>query len=349
MKTTKTISPSEQAIAIHHPRPLVLRAGGLLAGWHKLALPVLLGLLAHAAQAVEVYTFESLGVNTFIDGQDHWKDQPGQGDAVVQLDASGHGTKVVRHFKTVVFDQSAYITRTNDASFNFVSFTGSETNAIIQFEANGEHVAMFALGCDRNGDGLLLSTDGEIGPAFGVYDRNFRIQEANLGTAYDDGFNEGGGDGNSGNDWYRLQLRLDFTAASGEGTGSLYFMNLTDGDTVFHTVSGLRNQPLGLSRLHPEARPVRWNALWLHLLSNGNSVPSADNLIPNLNGIRITEIVHVGTDVVLHWRGGVGPYQVQRRASLDAGNWENVGGVTTLMTATAAIAGDLGFFRVVQP
>ena len=152
MKTTKTIPPSEQAIAIHHPRPLVRRAGVLLAAWHKLALPVLLVLLAHAGQAVEVYTFETLGVNNFIDGQDHWQDQPGQGDAVVALDASGNGTKVVRHFKTVIFDQSAFITRTNDAGFNFVSFSGTETNAVIQFEANGEHVAMFALGCDLNGD-----------------------------------------------------------------------------------------------------------------------------------------------------------------------------------------------------
>ncbi len=349
MKAPETILPPAPAFAIHHPSQPTLRAGGFLVGWHKLALLVVLGQLAPAAQAVEVYTFESLTVNNFINGQDHWKDQPGQGQAVVGLDASSNGTKVVRHFKTVVFDESAFITRTNDAGFNFVSFSGTETNAVIQFEANGEHVAMFALGRDRNGDGLLLSTDGEIGPAFGVYDRNFRIQEANLGTNYNDGFNEGGGDGNSGNDWYRLQLRLDFTAANGEGTGSLYFMNLTDGDTAFHTVSGLQNQPLGLSRLHPDARPARWNAMWLHLFSNGNSVPNADNLVPNLNGIRMTQIVRVGTDVVLTWRGGVGPYQVQRRASLDTGNWENVGDTTTLMTATVAIVGNSGFFRVVQP
>ena len=89
--------------------------------------------------------------------------------------------------------------------------------------------------------------------------------------------------------------------------------------------------------------------MWLQLLSNGNSVPSADNLVPNLNGIRITEIVHAGTNVLLHWRGGVGPYQVQRRADLSAGDWENVGAATTLLTATAAIAADAGFFRIVQP
>jgi hypothetical protein len=349
MKTIRIVPPSGSVLEITNVHPPILRVRNLLVGRRKLALVIVLGLLAHAAQAVEVYTFESLAVNNFINGQDYWKDQPGQGDAVVALDQSGHGTKVVRHFKTVVFDESTFLTRTNDAGFNFVSFSGTETKVVIQFEANGEHVAMFALGRDRNSDGLLLNTDGEIGPAFGVYDRNFRIQEANLGTAYDDGFNEGGGDGNSGNDWYRLQLRLDFTAANGDGTGSLYFMNLTDGDTAFHTVSGLRNQPLGLSRLHPDARPAKWNAMWLYLLSNGNSVPNADNLVPNLNGIRITEIIRVGSDVVLHWRGGVGPYQVQRRVSLDAGNWENVGNPTTLMTATVAIIGDTGFFRVVQP
>lgn len=167
MKTPKSIPPCGLAIAIHRPRQPAPHAGGLLARWHKLVLPVALVLLAHAGQAVDVYDFESLTVNSFIGGQDHWKDQPGQGDAVVALDESGHGTKVVRHFKTVVVDESAFLTRTNDARFNFVSFTGSETNAVIQFEANGEHVAMFALGCDLNGDGLLTSAGGEIGPALG--------------------------------------------------------------------------------------------------------------------------------------------------------------------------------------
>ena len=144
-----------------------------------------------------------------------------------------------------------------------------------------------------------------------------------LGTAYDDGFNQGGGDGNSGNDWYRLQLRLDFTAGDGEGIGSLYFKNLTDGDTTFHTVSGMINRPLGLSRMHPDARPANWNAMWLHLLSNGNSVPSADNLIPNFNGLRITGVIRDGPNLVFSWRGGVGPYQVQRQAGLSTDNWEN--------------------------
>lgn len=349
MKTNQPFRPFGDAATrrdITHPTP---PAGRLPCVVVVGLLALQPDLLAPAAWASEVCTFEALGVNTFIAGQDGWQDQAGQGQAVVALDESGHGTQVVRHYKTVIFDESAFITRTNDAGFNFVSFSGTETNAVIQFETNGEHVTMFALGCDRNGDGLLLSTDGEIGPAFGVYDRNFRIQEANLGAAYDDGFNQGGGDGNSGNDWYRLQLRLNFTAGDGEGIGSLYFKNLTDGDTTFHTVSGMINRPLGLSRMHPDARPANWNAMWLHLLSNGNSVPSADNLIPNFNGLRITGVFRDGTNLVFSWRGGVGPYQVQRQAGLSADDWQNVGVPTTLMTATAPITGTSGFFRVYQP
>ena len=349
MKTNKTIHSHGNAAASFRLTRQAFSSVRLLGCGGLLLLALLPGPPTPATQALEAYTFETLAANTFIAGLDGWQDQPGQGQAVVALDASGNGTKVVRHFKAVVFDQSAFLTRTNDVSFDFVSFSGTETNAIIQFEASGEYVAMFALGCDLNGDGVLSAAAGELGPAFGAFDRKFRIQEANLGIAYEGDFNEGGGDGNSGNDWYRIQLRLDFTAAGGEGTGTLAAMNLSDGHTFFETSSTLRNRPLGLSRLHPDAGPVKWNAMWLQLLSNGNSVPSADNLVPNLNSICLTEIVQVGTNVVLRWRGGVGPYQVQRRANLYAGNWENVGAITTLMTATAAIAGDNGFFRIVQP
>ncbi|MCF7848355.1 MAG: hypothetical protein K9M45_05845 [Kiritimatiellales bacterium] len=296
-------------------------------------------------RAVEVYTFEALAIDSNINGQDHWKVQPGGGQATVRQDETSNGTQVVRHYKEVGgADQSAYITRTNDASFNFLPFSGSESNAIIQSEVNGEHLAMFALGCDRNGDGLLLSADGELGPAFGVYDRNFSIQQAGLGSMSNVVF----GSGNNGSDWYRLQLQIDFTAGEGKGTGSLYYMNLTDGDTVFQAVAGLTDLPLGLDGLHTDAHPSQWNAIWLHLRSSGGSIPCADNLIPNLNGILITEMIP-SPDNMLRWRGGTGPYQVQRRERLDAGNWVDEGGTTMLTNATVSITADTGFFRVTQP
>jgi len=344
MKTSKRIPLFRPATTSSRTLRQTTRVCGPLTT-ASLLVAALLSVQTPPAQAVEVYTFETLTLNSAIDGQDHWRDQIGQGQAGVWLDASGNGTKVVYYHKTALFVEPAYLTRTNDASFDFVSFSGLETNAILQFDATGEHVAMFALGRDLNGDGLLKIPQGEIGPAFGVYAHNFRIQEADQGATSDAAFESG----NSANDWYRIQLHVNFTAANGEGTGSLYYMNLSDGDTIFHSVAGLQDRPLGLSRLHPEARPARWNAMWLDLLQEGFNEPSADNLVPNLNGIRITEIIRTGTDVLLHWRGGVGPYQVQRMISLDTGSWENVGGPTELKTATVGMLGDAVFFRIEQP
>ena len=224
------------------PPPATLRKPLRFRHHGKAALGGVLGLVLIGAPVQgEPYTFESLTPNTFIHGDDGWVDQAGQGQAVIALDDTGNGTKVVRHHPTVAFNQSAFITRMNDAAFSFIPFKGTEANAVIQFDANGEHLAMFALGCDWNGDHVLKSADGEIGPAFGVNDRKFSIQEANLGTIHEDGFSEGGGDGNSGNDWYRIQLHIDFTANGGEGSATLKFLNLTDGDTVYRSVSGLRD------------------------------------------------------------------------------------------------------------
>lgn len=309
-----------------------------------------LGIVLMGASApAEPYTFESLTPNTFIHGDDGWRDQAGQGQAVIALDDTGNGTKVVRHLQTVAFNQSAFITRVNDANFTFIPFKGTETDAVIQLDANGEHLAMFALGCDWNGDGVLLTADGEIGPAFGVNERKFSIQQANLGTSYEDGFSEGGGDGNSGNDWYRIQLHIDFTANDGEGSATLKFLNLTDGDTVYRSVSGLRDKPLGLGRLHARAAPSRWNAMWLHLLTMGSRNPRADNLIPNVNAIEITDVRRDGTNLTLLWRGGIGPYQVQTCPDPGTGTWSDAGLPTEATTATVPITDLCGFYRVRKP
>jgi len=322
--------------------------GGIGGAGGRIVMLVFAFILTEQRARADLYSFESLNTNNFIHNQDGWVDQAGQGQAVISLDETGNGTKVVRHMPTVAFNESAFITRINDASFSFLPFSGTETDAVIQFDANGEHLAMFTLGVDLNGDGVLKSAEGEIGPSFGVNDRKFCVQEANLGTAYFDGFSEGGGDGNSGNDWYRIQLRIDFTGAEGEGVASLYFLNLSDGDTVYRSVSGLRDLPLGMSRMHPDAGPDRWNAMWLHLLTMGSRIPHADNLVPNLKTVRITNTAIEGTELIIDWRGGTGPYQVQRSSNLTDGSWGDFGTPTETTTATVPITGLTGFFRVIR-
>jgi len=302
-------------------------------------------LIANHMVSADIYTFDSLVPDRFIHQQDGWIDQAGQGQAVTALDNTGNGTIVVRHFQTVAFNQSAFITRRNNATFDFLPHSGNETDAVIQFDANGENLAMFALGYDRNGDGVLKGIDGEIGPSFGIGDRKFRIQEAGLGAVYETLI----GDGNSGDDWYRFQLRIDFTAAASEGSGSLYYLNLTDGDTVYLPVAGLQNRALGMSRMHADAQPDRWDTMWLHLLTRGGSNPRADNLVPNLNAIRLISIGRFGNDLILNWRGCNSPYQVQQSPDLSAGNWSNFGPPTNSTTITIPIATGRQFFRITRP
>ena len=298
--------------------------------------------------AADLYSYESFNVGSPVGGYDNWRDAPNAGRAIIAMDSLVNGTLVARHEKETVFDEPAILTRTNDIAFNFLPFTGSETNAIIQFEATGEHVAMFALGTDLNSDGVLTAAQGELGPSFGVFDRQFRIQEANQGTSYDDGFNEGGGDANSGNDWYRIQLRMNLPANDGDGTGTLYFKNLTDGNVNWHTVSGLRTRPLGLKRLHPASGPTRWSAMWLHLFSNGNNIPSVDNLVPNASTIRITGIEWVDGAFQVSWRGGLGPFQLQQRTDLNSDSWQDVDVPTLLSVGSISMTSVTAFIRVTQ-
>jgi hypothetical protein len=178
----------------------------------------------------------------------------------------------------VAFHESAFITRVNDANFGFRPFNGAETGAIIQFDSNGEHIAMFALGHDLNGDGMIKGSDGEVGPAFGTYDRNFRVQGASNGSVAQAGL----GAGNAGREWYRMQLRIDFTANDGDGAGSFFYRNLSNGDPEFRAVPALQDINLELGQMDPNAGPATWDAMWLHLRSGGSNVPNADNLIPNV-------------------------------------------------------------------
>ena len=235
--------------------------------------------LGMAGQAQEIYDFESLNANLFIHGQDYWVDQPLQGQGIVILDASGvNGSTVVAVLPTTAFSEAAYLTRVNNGSFSFSAFTGLENHAVLQFDLTGEHIAFFALGHDLNGDGMLMASDGEIGPAFGADDRNFALQQANRGSVFETPL----GQGNAGADWYRMQLHVDFTANDGNGSGSLFYRNLSDEDPEFQPVVGLQEIDLRLKDMSPNAGPAMWNAMWLYLLNSGGSRPSADNLVPNL-------------------------------------------------------------------
>ena len=63
----------------------------------------------------------------------------------------------------------------------------------------------------------------------------------------------------------------------------------------------------------------------------------------------ITSIQRQGDAVVLQWTGSGGPYQLQKRASLAAGDWADVGDPTTNTTATVPLNGAAAaYFRVLN-
>ncbi|MGZ8899118.1 MAG: Ig-like domain-containing protein, partial [Limisphaerales bacterium] len=62
--------------------------------------------------------------------------------------------------------------------------------------------------------------------------------------------------------------------------------------------------------------------------------------------LRITSITRIGNELRLEWSGGTGPYMVQRKAALEAGEWVNVAMDVTGTSATIAMEGAFAFFRV---
>jgi hypothetical protein len=232
------------------------------------------------------YDFEGLMTNALIEGQDNWAADPVGGSGVAEFgEDTVNNSLLLRPFSTTAFSQWVYLTRVNDESFGFSPFFGDETEAVMQFDATGTGTSAFALGRDLNGNGILDQSGGELGPQFG-FTRDpvtgvsqLLLLGADLGTLH---LAELRGASQPG-DWYRLQLRMDLS----QGTGGVYYRNLTLGDELMVPMPGLQDIDLELGRLAPEAGPAAWNALGVTLLATGsnNNRPSVDNLVPHVPAV----------------------------------------------------------------
>jgi hypothetical protein len=60
----------------------------------------------------------------------------------------------------------------------------------------------------------------------------------------------------------------------------------------------------------------------------------------------IGDITQARGPVSIHWYGGSGLYQVQRRKDLDKGKWHNVGHPTTALSFTNKMTHQPAFYRV---
>jgi hypothetical protein len=271
------------------------------------------GLTLPAAQAT-VYDFEALSVQT-LNGQDGWLRQPNMGHIVIRTDETVvNGSLVAEPDLGLASGSYALLSRVNTASFGYSPFLGTESAAVLQFDSTGHATIGFALGHDVNGDGLLQPILREVGPVFGTLRddqqgiEQFAIAAPNLATLHVAPLTTVDRPSNAAEDWYRLQLRMDL----GAGTGSLYYMNLSEGDTEFQAVTELQDIDLGLGQLDPAAGPAAWDAMWLAMRFDGKqSLPASDNLVPripvvqqpdgdlSLQAVDATDVYGAKFDVVL--------------------------------------------------
>lgn len=62
--------------------------------------------------------------------------------------------------------------------------------------------------------------------------------------------------------------------------------------------------------------------------------------------LTIGSIVRNGSTVTINWSGGKPPFQLQKRASLTGGDWQDVGAPTSSTSASDVLSGDSAFYRV---
>jgi hypothetical protein len=232
---------------------------------------LLLGMSAQPAQAALTYTFDSLTTGT-LHGQDGWADfiTAGNNHTVTSVVPShlGFATNVVTGF-----DQSA---RTNDGNYSYAPLSPLDTAAIIQFDVNsmaGGDTAVFALGRDLAT--IDVGRHSRLGPQFGLFGNAFMIRGAVEGAITTTPLS--GTDSSS--DWYRMQLVVDFTANGGNGAGSVFLKNLTDGEASVRAIAGLSNINLQILNMEAASEVAStWNSLYLR--SSGTQT-LFDNLQPS--------------------------------------------------------------------
>jgi hypothetical protein len=113
---------------------------------------------------------------------------------------------------------------------------------------------------DSSSDGII--DDPEQGPGFWI-----------VGGCGDNGnkLRARLGDGSTieadliGNSWFRIRFVMDLSANQGQGSGTIFFKSLTDGETSWRTDATLTNFSLKLDTTADDSsNPTKWNALWLH-------------------------------------------------------------------------------------
>lgn len=214
------------------------------------------------------YTFESLAPGA-LSGQDNWSVLGGSSLEIT----TGVGTNTSRVIQNPGVGGAHFNIRPNNGGFNFGSFTGTETSAILQFDVRvnstptvNENVAFYV--ADTAG-AVSSSPQIQYGNTNTGVNPLFAVVKANGAGSFSASLP---GSVNFG-DWVSVRLTMDFTANAGDGFGSVTMANLTQ-STGYTAVTGLQNLALGM--LNGAVNESAWNTLWTRTdLASGLT---ADNL-----------------------------------------------------------------------
>ncbi len=231
-----------------------------------------------ASLATPVYTFTLS--DGLLNGRDNWTNHPAN-NANVQVVGGriiGGGAGVSR------------AVRVNNASFSLAPFAATQTSAVFQVEmtmpasvpTNNKGVAA----------GLRTNSADPVQSAFelGIFFNTGLPAYFNLNLPVVGNVEAPVPAGVVAGDNLEVQLRIDFTANGGDGAGSVYFRNLTQGATGFSAVPGLQNLNLhrqGLSAANRD--PATWNTMSVRVDSNINNTLDNITVIPALAPAFFTE------------------------------------------------------------
>jgi hypothetical protein len=240
---------------------------------------------ADAQSCGNAYDFNNLAGDdahpyTPLDGQDGWTAESFNTSVPCGVTATlGYdGTPSLR-FQQVGAGVGCDASRLNDTSYAIPTFLGTEVSAFCQADFGvGYWGNEFALAYDVDGNGQVRRSEtGERGPRIKVGSHaNVGITVVSAaGNSTMVPLSTAGGTG--GGDWLRLRLVMNLTANGGSGSGSVDYINLTNGETDWTPLQGMQGIDLELSPGSGDASdPANWSAVWLHFEGATNELDNID-------------------------------------------------------------------------
>ncbi|MGJ8641262.1 MAG: PEP-CTERM sorting domain-containing protein [Opitutaceae bacterium] len=221
-------------------------------------------IFTQASYGVISLDFEGLNTGATIVGQDGWAEYNSQGDRNNATATTTSGLYTGGVALTANINGANQVDRA--ASWGVTSTTLTIQADVFDGNSGTSQAAYAPIGGHGTGT-------EEVGPMVGLKNGNFFIRETDFGSnvtsteSYDLG------------DWYQVQLRIDTTANSGDGSGDFYARNLSENETAFTAIASLQNINLKLSNFETAANsnPANWDGAYAYLIGSGN-VDRIDNL-----------------------------------------------------------------------